>query len=913
MNRYFGVICFALLLSLLSPAPVLAQIGQSELRGTVRDESGLGVPGATVTATHVATGTSRTTQTSETGTYVMPALPIGVYNINAELAGFTTVKKEGITLNVGESAILNFSLTLASVQETITVVNEAPLVDTKTSALEGTVEQKQVENLPLNGRNWLDLVALVPGARGNPGNIQAGSSGSDMAKYQVDGVDISNQCCGGSNTAYSQENIAEFQVLTNRFDAEHGRVNGAVINAVTKSGTNQWRGAGFGYFRNDSFGDAKNFFSDQVEPFDQKQVGVNSGGPILRNKAFYFASFEYQKLSSTARPNTGVAQFDVSVPADTTRYYTTGRTDVQLTDTHRLFARFSIYNWEQLNTGVDGRTTVLGANSRPSKNNDLSVGHTWVVNSRLVNEIRAGFSAIDNKLEPNSRSVRLDFPSLVMGSPTNSPQWWKEMNIQVNNLMSYTAPDWHGEHSMKMGFQFFRPNFWGAFPDPAFGEFVFAQDPADFNDPSTYPRPTRYNIPLGDTSYEIMNPTYGVFFQDNWTLNSRLTLNLGLRYDLETGTTNEDLESPIQPGDRPMDTDNIAPRLGFAFDLAGDGRSVVRGGAGRYYDKVMLNITSNERRTILGELIPVTILNPDFNDPLGGRTYEDFKSTAAPSNLTLIDTGYETPVADQLSIGLAQQLGPAYAVQVDYIHTKGYHEPIIPRINYFEDPNTHLPLDPTIHGRPYPRFGNISLTTANGKSRYDGLQVGFNGRGSRLTFSASYTLSKTLDNHNSNRGGGTPTNPFNLDDEYTYSGSDQRHRFAGNVVTTLPYDIQVSAIYFAGSPRPIDVSTNRDPFRLGYSGRWLENPADCPCTGATIPRNSERTKSDYKLDLRISKTFRMQRVSFQGVLDAFNVLNTHNLTNHVANFFSRTYLQPANSTNLFYQPRQVQLGFRITY
>jgi hypothetical protein len=890
----------------------VGQVAQAELRGTVVDESGAVLPGVTLTATHVATGTTRVIVSSETGSYVMLALPIGVYTVTAELSGFATIAKENIRLAVGEAGIVNFSLPLATLEETVTVVHEAPIVDTKRSGLAGNIEQKQVENLPLNGRNWLDLVALVPGARGNPGNIQSGASGSDMAKYQVDGVDISNQCCGGSNTGYSQENIAEFQVLTNRFDAEHGRVNGAVINAVTKSGTNAFRGVGFGYFRNDEFGDAKNFFSDQVEPFKQKQLGVNSGGPLLRNKAFYFASYEYQNLSATARPNTGIPQFDTAVSADTKRHYTTARADIQLNNEHRVFARYSVYNWEQLNTGVDGRTTVLGGNSRPSKNNDLSLGHTWVVTSRLLNEVRIGFSAIDNRLEPNSRTVRLDFPSAVLGSATNSPQWWEEMNIQATNLISYTAPDWHGEHSMKAGFQFFRPNFWGAFPDPAYGSFTFAQDPTDFNNPATYPRPIRYTIPLGDTSYEIVNPTYGLFFQDNWTVNARLTLNLGIRYDLETGTTNSDIESPIQPGERPMDTDNVSPRFGFAYDVRGDGRSVIRGGGGRYYDKVMLNLTSNERRLILGQLINVTIINPDFNDPLGGRTYEDFRATAAPSDLTLLDTGYETPVNHQVSIGLAQQIGTRYGLQVDYIHTKGHNEPMTPRINYFEDPVTHLPLDPTIHGRPYPRYNNITLTTSQGKSRYDGLQIGFNGRGARLTVGASYTLSKTLDNHSGNRGG-TPTNPFNIDDEYTYAGSDQRHRFVLNTVTTLPWNVQFSAIYFAGSPRPINVGTNRDPFRLGYSGRWLENPANCPCTGATIARNSERTNSDYKLDLRLSKSVTFARMSFQGVLDVFNVLNTRNMTNHVTNLFSQTYLQPSTSTNLFYQPRQIQLGFRISY
>ncbi|HTK28521.1 MAG TPA: TonB-dependent receptor [Vicinamibacterales bacterium] len=910
------------LVLLASAAPVFAQVAQAELRGTITDESGAALPGATVTATHVETGTSRTTVTTETGTYVMPALPVGAYNVKAELSGFSTFVKEGIRLAVGDSGTLNFALKLATVQETITVTGESPLVDTKKSELAGRVEQGQIENLPLNGRDWLGLVALVPGARGNPGSIQAGASGSDMAKYQVDGVDVSNQCCGGSNQGYSQENIEEFKVQTNRYDAEYGRVNGAVINAVTKSGSNAFRGTGFGYFRQDHFfgpfHDAPNFFTNQIAPFDQKQNGLNSGGPLLRNKAFYFASFEYQKLGATTHPNTGFSQFDVDLPADTTSYYTTVRGDFQPNDKHRLFARFSVYDWKQLNVSVGGTTAQSAGYSRPSYNHDLSVGDTWVLSTRAVNEVRAGFSAINNKLDSNCYCVQLVFPSVTLGSPTNSPQWWKEMNLQVNDLFSYYIPNWHGEHAVKSGFQFFRPHFWGAFPDPAFGQFTFTKDPANFSDPSTYPAPSRYTISLGDTSYTIMNPTYGAFVQDNWTVSKKLTLNLGLRYDIEAGTNNTDVPSPIQPGTRPLDRNNFSPRAGFAYDLRGDGRTVIRGGIGRYYDKVMLNLTSNERRSILGEFLGVTIVNPSFADPLSGRTFADFKAQKIPAGLTVMDNNYATPESDQVSIGLAQQIGALYAFQADFIHTQGRYEPMTPQVNYFEDPVTHLPESPAKFGRPFPAYTNITMTTSTGKSQYDGLQMGFTARGARLTAGATYTLSRTYDNHNGNRGG-TPTNWFNLDDEYTYASSDQRHRFIANTVIALPYRIQASAILFVGSPRVVAPTTNLDPFGLGYTGRWLD------ATGATVARDSARTGNfswadgsqgsgwDRKLDLRFAKAVKVQHLTLQGMVDIFNALNTRNATGYTTNFFSKTYLQPSSSTNLFYQPRQIQFGFRVSY
>ena len=917
-------------IAIVSSLPASAQVAQAELRGTVVDESGAALPGATITATAIETGTARTTVTTQTGAYVMPALPVGTYNVAAELGGFTTLIKERIHLAVGDSATLNFSLKVAVVQETVTVTGESPLVDTKKSDLSGRVEQSQIDNLPLNGRDWLGLVALVPGARGNPGTIQAGASGNDMAKYQVDGVDVSNQCCGGANQGYSEENIEEFKVQTNRYDAEYGRVNGAVINAVTKSGSNAVRATGFGYFREDHFfgpfHDAPNFFTGQIAPFDQKQSGANSGGPLLRNKAFYFASYEYQKLGATTHPNTGFAQFDVDAPADTTTHYVTVRGDVQPNNKHRLFARSSVYNWEQLNVGVSSTTALSAGYSRPSKNHDLSLGDTWVISSRAVNEIRAGFSAIDNKLDSNCYCVQLVFPSVTLGSPTNSPQWWKEMNIQVNDLFSYFVPSWHGDHSIKTGFQFFRPQFWGAFPDPAFGSFTFARDPLNFNDPGTYPPPTRYTIPLGDTSYSILNPTYGAFFQDNWTVVPRLTLNVGVRYDVETGTSNTDVPSPIQPGVRPLDKNNVSPRAGFAWDVRGDGRSVVRGGAGRYYDKVMLNLTSNERRAILGQFLNVTIVNPSFADPLGGRTFADFQAQHIPAGLTVLDNNYQTPENDQLSIGLAQQIAGPYALQVDFVHAKGRFEPMTPQINYFENPTTHLPLSPAVSGRPYPAYTNIVMTTSTGKSQYDGLQMGLSARGTRITGGATYTLSRTYDNHNGNRGG-TPNNWFNLDDEYTYARSDQRHRVIANAVLALPYRIQASAIFFVGSARVIAPATNFDPFGLGYTGRWLESPAQCPCAGTTVPRNSARTGNftwadgsagagwDRKLDLRFAKSVKVQHVTLQGMLDLFNVLNTRNseASGYTTNVFSKTYLQPTSSTNLFYQPRQVQFGFRVSY
>ncbi|OLC82273.1 MAG: hypothetical protein AUH72_07205 [Acidobacteria bacterium 13_1_40CM_4_65_8] len=338
---------------------------------------------------------------------------------------------------------------------------------------------------------------------------------------------------------------------------------------------------------------------------------------------------------------------------------------------------------------------------------------------------------------------------------------------------------------------------------------------------------------------------------------------------------------------------------------------MVRGGYGRNFDKVLLNITSNERRQILGQYASYTVLNPSYDNPLGGITFETIKAQNLPRDMIVIANDYKTPTQDQVSIGLAQQVGAGYAVQMDYVHSKGFNEPRARRINFFEDPVTHLPRNPTAFGRPFPQFIDITRYETTAKSDYDGWQFGFQGRDFgpawlKAQFSGSYTLSWTYSDHESNRFDQV-TNPFNLADEWSFSASDQRHRFIVNGMARLPWDVTLSTIFFAGSPRTINTRTNLDPFGTG-TGRWLD------ATGATIPRYSARTeKNDYKLDLRLSKDVRIGHMRLQGLVEGFNVLNTKNLTNYNGVVGARTYLQAANSTDTFYQPRQVQLGFRVSY
>lgn len=901
-------LAWTVVLVALFSSPAIAQLAQGELRGTIVDESGAVLPGVNLTATHVETGTSRTATTAANGTYLMPAMPLGTYKVTAELSGFGTSIREGFRLGVGEAVTINFTLKVAALQESVTVSGAAPIIDTKKSELSGHVNPEQVQALPLNGRNWLDLVSMVPGARGNPGEIRAGASGGDAARYQMDGLSVTGQGTGGETQSYSQEIIAEVEVLTNRYDAEYGRVTGAVVNAVTKSGTNRYRGSAYYFLRDDSM-NAKDFITGTVTPLHQPQEGFTLGGPIVRDRAFFFGSYEYQKASITNRPSTGLAQFDVNVAAPQTRHLVSGRLDAQLNSKNRLFFRTNPFKELRLNEGIGTKVTANAGDNLRAYNQDGVIGETWVVSDRLVNEVRAGLFYFNKSLEELSQTPRYSFPSVTLGPASNNPQWWREKIWQVSDSISYFLPGQHGDHKIKAGFQYQLAYYQGELPSKSYGQFNFSRDPTNFLDPSTYPAPTQYSTSLGDFSYNVNNPAYGAYAQDDWTIRPRLTLNLGLRYDLEPRVGNPGLEQQqVEPGSRKTERTNFGPRVGFTYDVRGDAKTIVRGGVGRYFGNILLNIPMNEARN-RNRQVQITVLNPSLTDPLQGLSFDQL--LARPRNLIIMANDYRAPVQDQASIGIAQDLNNRYAIQADVVHQVGRNIQMSRSINFFENANG-VPINPTVAGRPFPQFVNITRYESTGRSQYDALQLGFTGRrgpGGHVDFQAGYTLAWTKGSTDANRFGAV-NNPFNLEDEYSYTVADQRHRISVNTTAYLPWGINASVIAFVGSPRPINIATNLDPFGTG-AGRWLN------AAGDVLPKNGARSLYwDKKVDLRFTKNIKLgSHVNVQGILDAFNIFNTANYNPgaYGATFNTAAYLKPAFSSNLFYQPRMAQLGARVTF
>jgi hypothetical protein len=486
------------------------------------------------------------------------------------------------------------------------------------------------------------------------------------------------------------------------------------------------------------------------------------------------------------------------------------------------------------------------------------------------------------------------------------------------------------------------------FPNATNGVFFYNSNPANLAtccegsnqdnwDTSQFPIPARYNVGLGDFQTKAPNDIYGFYAQDDWTI-GRVTLNLGVRYDLEVGSlANDQTGLTVAPAEN--DTDNIQPRLGFAWDIKGTGRTVVRGGGGKYYDQVYLNLTYNQLLQNSGQNVNVTLFNtnndPTFaTDPLRGQGFEELKSMGGLRNVARIERGAEQPHTWSGSVGIAQQLFMTLAVTADYVYQKS--DAMLVNVdsnlgcclaNGFPLPvtsGTYPELGGFVPGagRPDPNFGTITDYTFQGRAAYHGLQIGVTKRfDQNYQFGATYLLSKNEDT------AATPNNPFDVDADYGRSSQDQRHRLTANWVVRLPYAFNFNGIFYAASGQAIgattggidingDVSTGGDRPTCGRDPRFAPG-----CTalgiaaGEVIPRNPLRSEAVARFDVRFSRTFTFASVRVEPLFEVFNLFNRENYDPgaYQTSLANVRFGQPGRSSSLPYQPRQIQLGARLTF
>ncbi|MEO8255802.1 MAG: TonB-dependent receptor [Acidobacteriota bacterium] len=953
--------------------PMMASAQEAVLSGAVSDSTGAVLPGVTVTAVHQASGNRFTTVTDGGGVYRI-AVRIGAYQIVAELSGFTTVTRTGVDLLVGQAAVINLQLAPSTVQESVTVTAETPLLQLTTSSLGGNVDPRQVQELPVNGRNWMALALLAPGSRTSSTNAAQplpDRNNGEAREFQlnIDGQQVSADIGTGGQPKYSQDAIAEFQFISNRFDATMGRSTGVQVNAISKSGGNQVTGLFRGNFRNAAF-NAENPVLQRVEPIDNQQLSTAIGGPILRDRLHYFANYEYEREPRTGIFNTPYPAFNVDLTGTNNQKKGGVRLDYQLSPQTRVMGKVTagrLFEPFLSTTNFQSHPAATGTNA---EYNDEYLGQfTQVLTNRALNEIRVGravFGLANANLTTWSRhwqaangittgSPRITFTGFAIGGnqfyPRHQDQWvW---NVRDDFTYSYNAG---GHHALRLGGEFLHRHQIqancrqcmgtvnatnGTVPANLEALFPDAFNADTWNLAAISPLTRSYQIGVGDFDVHLYSKKIASWAQDDWQVSSRLTLNLGIRYDLELGVFANDISfPPFQDAGRPNDATNFQPRLGFAYQVTD--RTVVRGGTGLYYGDAL---GADQSFAIGNAQIAVIQYNNDGRadfaaNPTNGQPLPTYAQAlpqfcssnaaqfavwrdrnftgAAPCLLRAVQEFVgppqyvHLPRTFQSSIGFQHQIGATMALEVDYVYSKGSNEKdVVDNINLAFNPATGANYPVTDRARlPFPDWGIVSMNTHLGRSAYHGLQTGLTKRfAGRWQAAATYTLAG-LWNADTHPFGGLQPVPFetqpDLGGEWGLSADDQRHRAVFNGIWQVGHGFQVSGLHFFAAGIRLASTYGGDQRNTGAppAGGGRLRP-----DGTIVPRNSLIAPAQNRTDLRLQQRIPLGgRMALDGIAEIFNIFNRPNYGIGTQESTPSQYLKAITA-----QTRTMQFGFRLTF
>jgi len=945
MRSVFTVL---VLLLALSTVALGQQAAKATLTGTVTDPNGDIIAGASVAATQTSTGIRRETVTNDKGVYVLTDLAPGEYEVRAEAKGFATHITTHLVLQVGQTVTLNNQLEVRAVSEKSELYADPPLVNNVDSLVQGVIESREVESLPLNGRNFLELALLVPGNAPAPNfdptktNTFVVSSAGQLGRggnVTVDGADNNDDVVGGPVQNISQEAIREFQIATNRFSAQQGRSGSAVINVITKAGGNEVHGSGSVYFRNQDLQGLPATFDrslGQTPPFDRQQYAFALGGPIKKDKAWFFGSFEYRNQDGVVL----VGQRNLATraivrgfaPSPLDDFLTTDRIDWAPSNNDTLSLRYSF----QRENGINASTLVRSIGSASQRQSSLNKTHSFLANytrnfsSVDINSFSFSFSDFINDTLPVTPGPQLTFPSVQDGASFRVPQQTKQRRFQFSDTYNFIR----GNHTFYAGGEIQRVQSDLDLKVFQQGRIEMIEDFPDFDrngdgrvddNDLLFAVTLRSGVPDRSLLLPNTDNTYlAAFFHDDWRVHPQLTLNLGLRYELDTDVKNvsrvDELNPLILPflsGERTRDKNNFAPRVGFNFSTK-DARTSIHGGYGIYYDRVTLEIQTLERG-LDGRALPVEVragnlffIPPPFLfDPANGVFPPGAPTLANPftgfvlpgagaGGINIIDNDLQNPTVHQMSIGVQQELSDKLVLRADYVRNIGTHF-IIGRVI------GTVPFNPVVGGPEIVKNLESSVRT-----KYNGLLLSLEKRfAKRYQFRASYTLSKAFNFANDDQipFSNGPIDSSNLQLEYGPTPNDQRHRFSFSGVFQLPWDVRVSPLLTLASSVPLDILLPDGSSRVCELGRNAGarefhtgaelNAAlrQINATGGSLCPNADpstgfkprvllplvRDELEFgdnfsSLDLRVSKVFKLgERVTIEPIAEVFNLFNVTNV------------------------------------
>ncbi len=986
--------CRVIFVSLLLALGILLPVTQSltthaqqaafaTLSGTVKDQNQAVVAGAQIQATRKGTGRMRQTTTNTEGLFVLTNLPADEYEVKIHATGFAE-KTLNVVLQVGQSETLTTELSVANLTANsgeITADTVARL-NTESAVVDGVVSRREIENLPLNGRNFLELALLIPGNSPAPNfdptksNTVVISSAGQLGRggnVTVDGADNNDDVVGGPLQNVSQEAVQEFQIATNRFSAQLGRSGSSVINIITKSGTNEFHGVGSFYYRSHSLQGLPATFDrglGQTPPFDREQTAAAIGGPIKKDRLWFFGSFEYRNQDGAVLVGTRNLASRTIVksfaPAPLNDLLSTNRVDWRPGEKDQVSFRYSLQRENDVAASSLDRAIGSASQRQGSTNNThfFLTNYTRVLSARDVNSFNFSFSDFFNDIEPVTVEPQLTFPSILDGASFRVPQGTKQRRLQFSDTLTMVR----GSHTLTVGGELQRID--ADFDLRVFqqGRIEMIEDFPDFdrnNDGRVDDNDLLFAVTIrsGKPTEPLLIPDADNFFfagfiQDDWRVRPRFNLNLGLRYELDTDVKNINRVSEINPlvlpflkGTRGKDVNNFGPRIGFNYSNK-SGTTAVHGGYGIYYDRITLEIQSLERG-LDGRSLPIEVragnlffIPPPFLfDPVNGKFPPGAPTLANPftgfilpgagaGGINIIDNNMQNPMVQQSNLGLQQDLGGNFILRADYLHNFGTHF-IIGR-------TVGTVFNPVVGGPD-----SVVNLESSVKTKYDGLLLSLEKRFSNhYQFRASYTLAKAFNYANDDQipFSNGPIDPNNLQLEYGPTPNDQRHRFSLSGMVDLPYGFQLSPILTLASSVPMDIlvpdGSKRVPqlqrnagARLFHTGSQLNaflkelNDAG-GFAGQQLPLvpDNLRFGDDFSsLDLRVSKTFKLgENVRLQPIAEVFNLFNVTNVLGFSKSNYSGfsntlgspTFGQPVMTAGGVFGsggPRAFQFAARLTF
>lgn len=889
--------------------------------GRVTDETGATLPGVTVTVVNLATGQTRTVVTNEPGLYLVPSLTPSRYSLTAELSGFSTVVWPEITVNVGAALDINLSMKISAVVESVTVVGEAPIVQSSKTDLSTVINTAQIEALPSNGRNYLDFALLTPASVENFSTTSQGvglNIGGARAKegmLLVDGFYNQDEGFGFPKQRYSQDAIQEFQVVSMGATAEFGRAIGGIVSAVTKSGSNDIAGSAFGFFRDKRLNEQTVLEKQRGLPkseFDRRQYGGTLGGPIVKSRTFFFGSVE-RKVQNTPRDNNitaenariiGLPPEDAgTIPSYDKLVFVMGKVNHNLNTANALEAGFVQSRWVEYNEIIQSfvtRSRALRLNGVDTafqfKWTNVGGGGTW------LHELKASYFP---------RKYWLDAPDV--GGPPLVPEGHilqdKPPRVNITGVASfgyfsnhhdqrstpvqavYSSSLFSGKHALKFGADVMDARFEVARYFMVMGTYTF-RSLADY----LQGRYSTFEQAFSDPPLKRHHSYFSVYAQDSWAAGDRLTLNYGLRYDAEIQPTYKGYSFG-------SDWNNVGPRLAVAYDLTGSGRSFLKVSSGIYYDRLFSNLTD-----IFFSLkqAPHTISGLwQYGQP-GAPVYPN-RFSSIPTDIRqgvqdvwIVPDKIQVPTSGQFLVALDHAFARDLAISVSFLYNRSWDKemPFDTNIRFDDATQAWVRIDPT--------FRRIRQYTFTGKAEYEGLIIEATKRHSRkFSFGGNITIARAYD---------TGNNYITMPDDMRYperewgpSADTPRVRGVVNVVYDINSRMQVSAIYRGRSGYAFDPRSGAT-YDLNRDGTFDDRTPG-------FDRNAFRGPGTHNVDARFSWTVPIKPGRLQLTVEGFNLFNRANVRT-IYSTYGPTKGQPAalfGQVLSYLNPREVQLGARFTF